>query len=61
VGRYLEIEPESKDPEHLYVVNLNNAHNPYCAYNPAYSCAVPTKEDRLPLAIRAGEMNYHVE
>jgi len=61
VGRYLEIEQESSDPDHLYVVNLNNAHNPYCAYNPAYSCAVPTKEDRLPVAIRAGEMNYHAE
>lgn len=61
VGRYLEIERESDDPEHLYVVNLNNAHNPYCAYNPAYSCAIPTKEDRIQAAIRAGEMNYHVE
>jgi uncharacterized protein (DUF1684 family) len=61
VGRYLEIERESKDPDHRYVINLNNAHNPYCAYNPAYSCAVPTKEDRLPVAIRAGELNYHAE
>jgi uncharacterized protein (DUF1684 family) len=61
VGRYLEVGPESKDPDHLYVVNLNIAHNPYCAYNPAYSCAVPTREDRLPVPIRAGEMNYHVE
>ncbi len=61
VGRYVEVEPESDDPDHLYVVNLNNAHNPYCAYNPSYSCAIPTREDRLPLAVRAGEMTYHVE
>jgi uncharacterized protein (DUF1684 family) len=61
VGRYLQIEPESKDPGHLYVLNLNNAHNPYCAYNPVYSCAIPTREDRLPVAIRAGEMNYREE
>ncbi len=61
VGRYLEIEPEVDDADHLYVVNLNNAHNPYCAYNPAFSCAIPTREDRLPVAIRAGEMNYHME
>ncbi|HLF13928.1 MAG TPA: DUF1684 domain-containing protein [Bacteroidota bacterium] len=61
VGRYVEIEPEAGDPDHLYVVNLNNAHNPYCAYNPSYSCAIPTREDRLPAAVRAGEMNYHVE
>jgi uncharacterized protein (DUF1684 family) len=61
VGRYLEIEREATDPDHLYVVNLNNAHNPYCAYNHAYSCPIPTREDRIPVAIRAGEMNYHVE
>lgn len=61
VGRYLEIEPESPDPDHLYVVNLNNAYNPYCAYNPAYSCAIPTEDDRLEVAVRAGEMSYEAE
>ncbi len=61
VGRYVEIEPEVEDPDHLYVVNLNNAYNPYCAYNPSYSCAIPTREDRLPVAIRAGELDYHAE
>ena len=61
VGRYVEVEAESDDPDHVYVVNLNNAHNPYCAYNPTYSCAIPTREDRLPIAVRAGEMSYHTE
>lgn len=61
VGRYVEIEPEHTDPEHLYVINLNNAHNPYCAYNHEYSCAIPTRDDHLPVAIRAGEMSYHTE
>jgi len=61
VGRYIRIEPENPDPDHLYVVNLNDAHNPYCAYNPAYSCAIPTEKDRLPIAIRAGELKYHSE
>lgn len=61
VGRYVEIEQERADPDHLYVVNLNNAHNPYCAYNPDYSCAIPTREDHLPVPIRAGEMKYHAD
>jgi uncharacterized protein (DUF1684 family) len=61
VGRYVTIEPENPDPDHLYIVNLNNAHNPYCAYNPAYSCAIPTKDDHLPVPIRAGELKYHSE
>jgi len=61
VGRYLNVEPENPDPDHLYVINLNNAYNPYCAYNPAYSCAIPTKEDHLPVEIMAGELKYHSE
>jgi uncharacterized protein (DUF1684 family) len=61
VGRYVEIEPENPDPDHLYVVNLNNSHNPYCAYNHAYSCAVPTAEDHLPVPVRAGELKYHAD
>jgi len=61
VGRYVEIEPENPDPEHDYVVNLNNSHNPYCAYNETYSCAIPTKEDHLPIPIRAGELKYRTK
>ena len=58
VGRYLDVGPESPDPEFLYTVDFNNAYSPYCAYSTLYSCAVPRREDHLDVEIRAGEMTY---
>jgi uncharacterized protein len=51
-GRYLEI---SRSSTGIYTVDFNRAFNPYCYYNPTYDCPYPPKENRLPVAIRAGE------
>ena len=51
-GRYLEPEPVG---EGKFLVDFNLAYNPYCAYNPNWSCPIPPKENRLKVAIRAGE------
>ena len=59
VGRYIDIEDEHGDPNYLYTIDFNKAYNPYCAYSPRYSCAVPRREDHLPIAVHAGEMKYH--
>jgi uncharacterized protein len=59
VGRYVDVEDESSDSNHLYTINLNNAYNPYCAYTHLYSCAIPPKEDYLDFAVLVGEMKYH--
>ena len=58
VGRYLDFEL-SDDPEHVYTLDFNDAYNPYCAYSPAYGCAIPRDEDFIDLAIEAGEMKWH--
>ncbi len=58
VGRYLDFEL-NPDPEHEYTIDFNKAYNPYCAYSARYSCAVPTKEDHVELAILAGEKRFH--
>ncbi|HEX2983500.1 MAG TPA: DUF1684 domain-containing protein [Ignavibacteriales bacterium] len=58
VGRYLDFEL-SQDPGYIYTLDFNMAYNPYCAYNARYSCAIPTKEDHLDLAIEAGEKKFH--
>lgn len=58
VGRYIDFEKE-EDPDHLYEIDFNLAYNPYCAYSPDYSCAIPTKEDYIPIAIKAGEKKFH--
>lgn len=52
-GRYLEIDPL---PDGRFIVDFNLAYNPYCAYNPYWSCPIPPKENRLKVPIRAGEM-----
>jgi len=59
VGRYIDAGNDAHDPHHVYVIDLNKAYNPYCAYSARYSCAIPRKDDRIPLALRVGEMKYH--
>ena len=58
VGRYLDFE-KVDDPNHVYTIDFNLAYNPYCAYSPHYSCAIPSKEDYIDLAITAGEKKFH--
>jgi uncharacterized protein (DUF1684 family) len=58
VGRYIDFE-KNDDPDHLYEIDFNMAYNPYCAYSPDFSCAIPSKEDYIPAEIRAGEKKFH--
>ena len=52
-GRYLEVEPPG--PDGVVEVDFNLAYNPYCAYNPEWSCPIPPGENWLAVPIRAGE------
>jgi len=54
-GRYLE---PHMSPKGKLLVDFNLAYNPYCAYNDMYSCPIPPVENRLKVAIIAGEKNY---
>ena len=51
-GRYLDIDRTSTG---IYDLDFNRATNPYCVYNPNYDCPIPPRENRLTVAIRAGE------
>ena len=51
-GRYMELDPT---PTGIYVVDFNIAYHPYCYYSPEYDCPFPPKENKLAVAIRAGE------
>jgi uncharacterized protein len=51
-GRLLDVKRTKND---LYFIDFNQAFNPSCYYSPTYSCPVPPKENRLPIAVRAGE------
>ncbi len=52
-GRYLDPEPL---PGGRFHVDFNLAYNPYCAYAPKWSCPLTPFENRLSVAIRAGEL-----
>lgn len=54
-GRYLDLEESGGDE---YELDFNLAYNPYCAYNPDYTCPIPPRENRLQVKILAGEKNY---
>jgi uncharacterized protein len=52
MGRYLYIEPM---PGEKVLIDFNRAYNPFCAYNERYTCPFAPEENRLEIAIRAGE------
>ena len=55
-GRYIDLTIRS---DNHYVVDFNKSYNPYCAYNPKYTCAIPPDENALPVPVKAGEKIYH--
>lgn len=54
-GRYLEPTPLDNG---RFLVDFNYAYNPYCAYNNRWSCPMTPTENRVHVAIRAGEKIY---
>ena len=40
------------------VLDFNKAENPPCAFTPYATCPLPPPQNRLPIAIEAGEMKY---
>jgi hypothetical protein len=58
IGRYISITFNGAGEEHW--IDFNHATNPFCNYSPHYNCPLPPKENRLTVAIRAGEMAYPI-
>lgn len=57
-GRYIDLSISGIKNNQI-TVDFNKAYNPYCAYvSGIYSCPIPPKENRLKVAIRAGEKKY---
>lgn len=54
-GRYLDLEPND---DGTVTIDFNDAYNPLCAYNEAYSCPLPPVENWLKVPIEAGEKTY---
>ena len=57
-GRYIDLEIEDINNDKL-LIDFNKAYNPYCAYvSGKYNCPIPPAENRLIVAIRAGERSF---
>jgi uncharacterized protein (DUF1684 family) len=55
-GRFLDVP--FTDGAKTVVLDFNRTYNPFCAYNPDYVCPIPPKDNRLSVAVKAGEKTY---
>lgn len=58
-GRYIDVP--RPDAQGKVVIDFNRAYNPPCAFTPFATCPLPPNENRLDLAINAGEKRYGVK
>jgi len=57
-GRYIDLEIKDIANDKV-LIDFNKAYNPYCAYvSGKYNCPIPPVENRLIVAIRAGEKAF---
>lgn len=54
-GRYLDTDPP-KDGK--VVVDFNTAYNPPCAFTAFATCPLPPRQNKLPVAVEAGEKKF---
>ena len=54
-GRYIDLTYPLKDS---VLIDFNKAYNPYCAYNPKYSCPLVPSVNHLGTVILAGEKSF---
>ncbi|MDH3217652.1 MAG: DUF1684 domain-containing protein, partial [Candidatus Krumholzibacteria bacterium] len=55
-GRYLYLDPPDDDGK--LVIDFNVAENPPCAFSDYTTCPLPPPQNRLPIAVTAGEKTY---
>jgi uncharacterized protein (DUF1684 family) len=54
-GRFLNTEmPQNGE----VILDFNQAYNPPCAFTPYATCPLPPEQNKLPIAIEAGELRY---
>ncbi len=54
-GRFLYTKPAVNG---VTVLDFNKSYNPPCAFSPYATCPLPPPQNRLPIAITAGELKY---
>ena len=59
-GRYLDLSQKDIIDNQI-ILDFNKCYNPWCAFASGYSCPIPPKENRISVAIAAGEMKFGKE
>ncbi|MFB6088206.1 MAG: DUF1684 domain-containing protein [Candidatus Aenigmatarchaeota archaeon] len=54
-GRYIDLEPSENRKNGKWILDFNEAYNPFCAYNEGYVCPFIPPENWLEVDIKAGE------
>ena len=54
-GRFLYVKPPK---DGTTVLDFNKSYNPPCVFSPYATCPLPPSQNRLPLAVTAGELRY---
>jgi uncharacterized protein (DUF1684 family) len=58
-GRYIDLDPDrDRSPDGKWILDFNQAYNPWCVYSEAYTCPFVPGENWLEVPILAGEKNY---
>lgn len=55
-GKYIDMKIPKGE---TIVIDFNTSYNPYCAYNPKYSCPKVQLENDLNIEIKAGVKKFH--
>jgi uncharacterized protein (DUF1684 family) len=55
-GKYIDMKTPKGE---TIVIDFNTSYNPYCAYNPKYSCPKVPLENDLKIEIKAGVKKFH--
>ncbi|MGK2858958.1 MAG: DUF1684 domain-containing protein [Thermoanaerobaculia bacterium] len=55
-GRFLYTAPPG--PDGKVILDFNKAYNPPCVFSPFATCPLPPKQNKLPIAIEAGEKRW---
>ena len=58
-GRFLYVARPDEKGETM--IDFNKAYNPPCSFTPYATCPLPPEQNRLPVAVRAGEKRYKGE
>jgi len=58
-GRYIDLDQDAHYiAEGKWILDFNNAYNPWCAYSNSYACPFVDPENWLNVPVRAGEKKY---